>query len=146
MTNREQWCRTVSAPLDMPASELYMLSRFGDESRMIRRHGVSSAEKELGQSMRVTNTFFGGICLLTTVLVIYGLLFYKLYVFWTKGIWVDWMLGNFLPDEMIVMAFSLKASIAREIVVWTLSQDILIYFLPFPLLVFYLDQRMVDAD
>jgi len=112
---------------------------------MIRRHGVP-LKKELGQSMRVTNTFFGGICLLTTVLVIYGLLFYKLYVFWAKGIWVDWMLGNFLPDEMIVMAFSLKASITREILVWALSQDILMYFFPFPLLVFYLDQRMVDAD
>lgn len=96
--------------------------------------------------MRFTNTFFGGVCLLTTVLVIYGLLLFKLYVFWTKGVWVDWMLGNFLPDELIVMAFSLKPPLAREILVWALSQDILLYFLPFPLLVFYLDQRLAHAD
>lgn len=103
-------------------------------------------EKELGRGMRFTNTFFGGICLLTSVLVIYGLLFYKLYFLWTKGVWVDWMLGNFLPDEMITFMFSLKSSVTREILVWLLSRDVLLYFLPFPLLVFYLDQQMANAD
>ncbi len=96
--------------------------------------------------MRTNATHFGAICLLASILAIYGLLFFKLYVFWTKGVWSDWAAGNFMPDALIRGVFSLKPSLARDALVWVLSLDVILYLLPFPLLIYWLDRFARDAN
>ena len=39
-------------------------------------------------------------------LVINVLAFYKLYMLAAKGVWVDWMLGNFLPEDLVAGVFT----------------------------------------
>jgi len=91
--------------------------------------------------MRTTSAFFGAICLLASIASIYGLLFYRIYVFWEKGVWADWALGNFLPDWFIRGVFSLKPSFVRQALAGALSLDLILYLLPFPLLIYWLDLR-----
>ncbi len=90
--------------------------------------------------MKLSKTGFGAFCLWASILFIYGLLFYKIYVLKTKGIWPAWTVGDYLPDSVIRGVFSLKQAWLKDVLVRFLWLDLIFYLLPFPILIFLLDQ------
>lgn len=84
---------------------------------------------------------FGTLCLLVSILVIYGLLGYRGYVLYTEGIWLDWTVGNITPDPVVWAVIGMRPSVAKTLAIWLLSQDILLYLLPFPVILALLDRK-----
>ncbi|QLA16491.1 hypothetical protein [Desulfolutivibrio sulfoxidireducens] len=92
--------------------------------------------------MKTSRGMFGIICLVISIVVIYGLFGYKAYVFFSEGIWLDWSAGNYLPDPMILAVIRMRPSPLKTMVIWLLSQDVLVLLLPFPLIVAWIDGKL----
>lgn len=93
-----------------------------------------------GTDMKTSRGLFGNICLLISIMVIYGLLGYKAYVFFSEGIWLDWSAGNYLSDSMAMSLIEMRPSPIKSVVLWILSQDIVLLLLPFPFLLVLIDR------
>ncbi|NDY55345.1 hypothetical protein G3N56_01115 [Desulfovibrio sulfodismutans] len=90
--------------------------------------------------MKTSRGILGDMCLWVSILVIYGLLGYRIYVRYSEGIWLDWTVGNALPDSMVMTVIGMRPSILKTMVIWLLSQDVLLYMLPFPIILAVLDR------
>jgi len=90
--------------------------------------------------MKSSRGILGNVCLSVSILVIYGLLGYRIYVMYSEGIWLDWAVGNAVPDSVVWTVIGMRPSILKSMAIWLLSQDILLYMLPFPILLAVLDR------
>lgn len=91
--------------------------------------------------MKTSRGILGTLCLLVSILVIYGLLGYRAYVLYSEGIWLDWTVGNIVPDPVVLAVIGMRPSVGKTLVIWLLSQDIVVYLLPFPIILALLDRR-----
>jgi hypothetical protein len=107
-------------------------------SRFLQRPGQGVMKMKKSRGM------FGTLCLLVSIVVIYGLLGYRGYILYTEGIWLDWTVGNSVPDPMVWAVVSMRPSVAKTVAIWLLSQDILLYLLPFPIILALLDRRVSE--
>jgi hypothetical protein len=92
--------------------------------------------------MKTARGIFGTVCLAISLVVIYGLLGYKAYVFFSEGIWLDWSAGNYVSDTVARALIAMRPSPLKTAVIWILSQDIVVLLLPFPVIVAWLDGRL----
>lgn len=90
--------------------------------------------------MKTSRGILGDMCLWVSILVIYGLLGYRIYVMYSEGIWLDWTVGEAVPDSMVMVVIGMRPSILKTMVIWLLSQDVLLYMLPFPIILAILDR------
>jgi hypothetical protein len=90
--------------------------------------------------MKSSRGILGNVCLWVSILVIYGLLGYRMYVLYSEGIWLDWTVGDILPDAVIWTVIGMRASILKTMVIWLLSQDVLLYMAAFPIILAVLDR------
>lgn len=74
--------------------------------------------------MKTRYNVFGQICLWASLAALYALLAMKLVVLWREGLWLDWPLGNYLPDAIVRWVFSLRYQPLRSGLVWALSRDV----------------------
>ncbi len=67
----------------------------------------------------------GRTCLWVSLGALYALLGMKVFVAWREGVWLDWPLGDHVPDEVVRRAFAAPAGPVRSALVWVLGQDVL---------------------
>ena len=74
--------------------------------------------------MTTRRDVLGRICLWVSLAALYTLLGMKLFVALRDGIWLDWPLGEFLPDAVVRGVFRLRDGAVRDALVWVLAQDV----------------------
>ncbi len=112
------------------------------QTRAVSVPGNGESGPAADKEMKTSRGMFGIICLVISIVVIYGLFGYKAYVFFSEGIWLDWSAGNYLPDPMILAVIRMRPSPLKTMVIWLLSQDVLVLLLPFPLIVAWIDGKL----
>ncbi|MHC1789038.1 hypothetical protein [Solidesulfovibrio sp.] len=75
--------------------------------------------------MRFPGDRFGRGCLWVSLAALYGLLAMRLFVVWREGLWLEWPLGDFLPDHVVRLVFSLGNDLLLHVAVWLLARDVL---------------------
>lgn len=75
--------------------------------------------------MRLPGDAFGRGCLWVSLAALYGLLAMRLFVAWREGLWLEWPLGDFLPDTAVRLVFSLDNDTLRQMLGWLLARDVL---------------------
>jgi len=94
--------------------------------------------------MKKSRGMLGALCLLVSIVVIYGLLGYRGYVLYTEGIWLDWTVGNSVPEPLVWAVVNMRPSVVKTMAIWLMSQDFLLYLLPFPIILALLDRRVTE--
>ena len=75
--------------------------------------------------MKIPGDAFGRGCLWVSLAALYGLLAMRLYVVWREGLWLEWPLGDVVPDAVVRRVFALEAAGLRDAAVWLLGRDVL---------------------
>jgi hypothetical protein len=87
-------------------------------------HAINRDEERSG-IMKSQRDAFGRGCLLASLVALYVLLGMKAFVVWREGLWLDWPLGDYLPDGLVRWVFALPDSQVRSVAAWLLGQDVL---------------------
>ncbi|EHJ46555.1 hypothetical protein DFW101_0538 [Solidesulfovibrio carbinoliphilus subsp. oakridgensis] len=77
--------------------------------------------------MTTRRDVLGRGCLWASLAALYILLGMKLFVAIREGLWLDWPLGNFVPDAVVRWVFVRPDAAARTVLAWLLGQDVLYY-------------------
>lgn len=77
--------------------------------------------------MKTRGDAFGRGCLWASLTALYGLLGMRVFVAWRDGLWLDWPLGDSLPDAVVRWVFAVTDETVRSVLAWLLRQDVL-YF------------------
>ncbi len=75
--------------------------------------------------MEIRSQALGRVCLWISLAALYILLGLKVFVALREGLWLDWPLGDFLPDVLVRWVFSLESPPVRSVLAWVLSRDVL---------------------
>ena len=75
--------------------------------------------------MKIPGDTFGRGCLWLSLAALYGLLAMRLYVAWREGLWLEWPLGDFVPDAVVRRIFALEQPGLRDAASWLLGRDVL---------------------
>jgi len=75
--------------------------------------------------MKTRGDVFGRGCLWVSLTAVYGLLGMRVFVAWQEGLWLDWPLGDYLPDSVVRWVFALPNASTRAVLVWILGRDVL---------------------
>jgi len=74
--------------------------------------------------MTTRRDVLGRGCLWVSLAALYFLLGMKLFVAFREGLWLDWPLGDFLPDAVVRWVFALPDATVRQALAWVLNQDV----------------------
>lgn len=74
--------------------------------------------------MTTRRDVLGRGCLWVSLAALYLLLGMKLFVAFREGLWLDWPLGDFLPDALVRWVFALPDATLRQALAWVLNQDV----------------------
>lgn len=88
--------------------------------------------------MTTRRDLLGRGCFYCSLAALYCLLGMKVYVAWREGLWLDWPLGEYLPDALVRAVFSLPDGRIREALTWLLRQDVLYHVAAITLLLWLL--------
>lgn len=77
--------------------------------------------------MTTRRDVLGRGCLWVSLAALYTLLGMKIFVALRDGLWLDWPLGEFMPDAVVRWVFRLPAGGVRTALVWGMSQDVVYY-------------------
>lgn len=77
--------------------------------------------------MTTRRNVLGRGCLWVSLAALYILLGMKLYVAVREGVWLDWPLGDFVPDAVVRWVFARPDAAIRAVLVWSLGRDVLYY-------------------
>jgi hypothetical protein len=77
--------------------------------------------------MATRRNVLGRGCLLASLAALYILLGMKLFVALREGLWLDWPLGNFVPDAVVRWVFARPDAAVRTALAWLLGRDVLYY-------------------
>jgi hypothetical protein len=77
--------------------------------------------------MKTRRDALGRVCLLASFGALYLLLGMKAYVAWREGLWLDWPLGDYLPDAVVHWVFAFPDSPTRSTLEWLMGRDVLYY-------------------
>lgn len=75
--------------------------------------------------MKIPGDAFGRGCLWVSLAALYGLLAMRLFVAWREGLWLEWPLGDFVPDALVRRVFALEQPGLRDAAIWLLGLDVL---------------------
>ncbi len=88
--------------------------------------------------MTTRRDLLGRGCLWCSLAALYSLIGMKAYVAWREGLWLDWPLGNYLPDAAVRWVFSLPDGAFRGVLAWLLRQDVIYHAAAVALLIWLL--------
>lgn len=88
--------------------------------------------------MTTRRDLIGRGCLWCSLAALYTLLGMKAYVAWRDGVWLDWPLGNALPDALVRWVFSLPDGPFRAVLEWLMRQDVIYHAAAVTLLIWLL--------
>ncbi|UJX40693.1 hypothetical protein K9F62_18670 [Desulfovibrio sp. JY] len=74
--------------------------------------------------MTTRSDVLGRGCLWVSLAALYTLCGMKLFVAWRDGLWLDWPLGDYLPDAVVRWVFRLPEGAPRTALVWVMGQDV----------------------
>ena len=75
--------------------------------------------------MKIPGDTFGRGCLWVSLAALYGLLAMRLFVAWREGLWLEWPLGDFVPDVVVRWVFALEPPGLQDAASWLLGRDVL---------------------
>jgi hypothetical protein len=88
--------------------------------------------------MATRRDLLGRGCFYCSLAALYCLLGMKVLVAWREGLWLDWPLGDYLPDAVVRALFALPDGRFREILTWLLRQDVIYHAAAIALLLWLL--------
>ncbi|WP_428569062.1 MAG: hypothetical protein ACP59X_10470 [Solidesulfovibrio sp. DCME] len=75
--------------------------------------------------MATRRDLVGRGCFYCSLAALYCLLGMKVFVAWRDGLWLDWPLGDVLPNAVVRALFALPDGRLRDILTWLSRQDVI---------------------